>query len=215
MLKTSQLPSRFPSLENDWQFSGWGSTVWLDIGPTVSDKIEIGLNKPFQLDQFRGSAVAGNDILGSVFYAFPSVVSVASVYSPLSLFIATLILFVWRPIMVELGSALPLPGAAYTYLLQTTGKKVAIVGATLGLLDFISTAVVSSLTAATYISGETDHLPIPVPWLGLLFLVSFAILSLVGLRETTTTAFIILAYHVCPCRSPVRTKLSDSHSRPS
>ena len=36
--------------------------------------------------------------------------------SPLSMFIATLTLFLWRPIMVELGSALPISGAPYTYL---------------------------------------------------------------------------------------------------
>lgn len=32
------------------------------------------------------------------------------------MFIATLTLFLWRPIMVELGSALPISGAPYTYL---------------------------------------------------------------------------------------------------
>ena len=36
--------------------------------------------------------------------------------SPVSLFMATLILSLWRPIMEELASALPISGAPYTYM---------------------------------------------------------------------------------------------------
>jgi len=36
--------------------------------------------------------------------------------SPISLSIATLILFLWRPIMEELADALPIGGGPYTYL---------------------------------------------------------------------------------------------------
>lgn len=36
--------------------------------------------------------------------------------SPISLFVATLVMFLWRPIMEELASALPISGAPYTYL---------------------------------------------------------------------------------------------------
>lgn len=45
---------------------------------------------------------------------------IASTYnltsSPISLFMATLVIFLWRPIMEELASALPISGAPYTYM---------------------------------------------------------------------------------------------------
>ena len=36
--------------------------------------------------------------------------------SPISLFVASCVMFLWRPVMEELASALPISGAPYTYL---------------------------------------------------------------------------------------------------
>ena len=45
----------------------------------------------------------GNGVLGSVFYAFPAVAASCAVFSPLALFIAGVSLFIFQPILVELG----------------------------------------------------------------------------------------------------------------
>lgn len=148
------------------------------------------------LGQFLASALAGNAVLGSVFYALPAVVAVGGVYSPISLFIARLILFLWRPIMEELASALPISGAPYTYILNVSTRGFALIGASLLLLDFASTAVVSAATAATYLAGEVPGLPFPA-WVGtVIVLVIFTIVSLMGVQESARIALVVLSFHI-------------------
>ncbi|TFK40382.1 AAAP amino acid permease [Crucibulum laeve] len=193
------LPSRFVNLTSSFEFAGWGSITRLKLTREDREAGEAKLNKMRKervLGQFTASALAGNAVLGSVFYALPAVVAVGGVYSPISLFIATLILFLWRPIMEELASALPISGAPYTYILNVSTKSLALVGASLLLLDFASTAVVSAATAATYLAGEVPSLPFPI-WVGaaiVLFL--FTIISLTGIKESARIALIVLALHM-------------------
>lgn len=113
------IPSRFINLPNAFEFAGWGSTSRVKLTHADREAGEGAIAKRKRakvLGQFTAAALAGNAVLGSVFYAFPAVIVVAGVYSPICLFIATLILFLWRPIMIELASALPISGAPYTYL---------------------------------------------------------------------------------------------------
>jgi amino acid transporter len=118
--------------------------------------------------------------------------------------------------MEELASALPMSGAPYTYLyvcsiflngtcdspvirLNVSTKTFALVGATLMLLDFAATAVVSSAAAAVYLSSEVHSLPFPT-WMGaVIVLILFTTISLLGVRESTRVAFAVLSVHVCNC----------------
>ncbi|KAJ3564200.1 hypothetical protein NP233_g8447 [Leucocoprinus birnbaumii] len=70
------------------------------------------------LRQFTASPVAGNAVFGSMFYMLPPVAAAGGIVSPISLTVATLILFLWRPIMEELAEALPICGGPYTYLIS-------------------------------------------------------------------------------------------------
>ncbi|KAG1859294.1 amino acid permease-domain-containing protein [Suillus subluteus] len=197
MPKFTAVPSRFLNLTNDFEFAGWGSISHLILTPQDIDQGEVELNlfrEQQVLGQFTASALAANDILGGVFYTLPSVVAVAGVYSPLSLFVAALTLFLWRPVMEEMASALPISGAPYTYLLNVSTKSVALLGAALLLLDFSATAVVSAATAASYLAGEVS-LPFPVYIGAALVFVLFTFVSLSGLRESARVATGILAMH--------------------
>ncbi|KAM6501187.1 hypothetical protein JOM56_004201 [Amanita muscaria] len=95
--------------------AGWGSSYKISL--TKGD-YEIGAAKIAEkrnekiLGQFLASALV-MPVFGSVFYAFPAVLGVGGVHSPISLLTATLVLFIWHPIMEELGSALPMSGAPY------------------------------------------------------------------------------------------------------
>jgi amino acid transporter len=154
-----------------------------------------------EMGQFRASAAAANAVLGSVFYAFPAVAAVAGIFSPLALVIACLLLFPFRPIMLELGSAFRFNGHNYIYLLQVCGKTMGIVGAASTLLDAIATAVVSAATASAYLSAEFEHkLPINVAGLAIIFLLVVAIFTLVSFRESTTLSLTITVLHVCGLR---------------
>ncbi|KAF8902544.1 AAAP amino acid permease [Gymnopilus junonius] len=195
----SALPSRFINLSNSFEFAGWGSITRLKLDKEDYDigtaRIEA-MRKGQILGQFTASALAGNAVLGSVFYALPAVVAVGGIYSPISLFVATLILFLWRPIMEELASALPISGAPYTYILNVSTKSFALVGAALLILDFSSTAIVSAATAAAYLAGEVKFLPFPT-WVGAaIVLFIFTIVSLMGVRESARIALAVLSLHL-------------------
>ncbi|KAI6132848.1 hypothetical protein EV401DRAFT_157206 [Pisolithus croceorrhizus] len=80
--------------------------------------------------------------------------------------------------MEESGSALPISGAFYTYLLNASTKSVALVGAT---------AVTSAATAMSYLAGEVA-LPFPLYVGTLLVFVLFTAISLAGLKESARVA---------------------------
>lgn len=97
--------------------------------------------------------------------------------------------------MEELASGFPISGAPYTYLLNVSSKSLSTLGATLLLLDFASTSVVSAATAASYFAGEV---PLPFPaFVGTIFV--FILLGAVGLisaKDSTRIALGLLIIHV-------------------
>ncbi|KAJ7652948.1 AAAP amino acid permease [Mycena rosella] len=205
--------SRFLNLSSDFEFAGWGSFARLKLTTedhTIGEERLQNLRRARLLGQFTGTALPGNAVLGSVFYALPAVVAVSGVYSPISLFVATLTPFLWRPIMEELASALPISGAPYSYMygficrimhtlmrrrLNASRKSLALLGAALLLLDFASTSVVSAATATSYLGGEVV-LPFPEFVGAALVLLVFALVSLTGLKESARIAFVVLSFHI-------------------
>ncbi|KZS91996.1 hypothetical protein SISNIDRAFT_474934 [Sistotremastrum niveocremeum HHB9708] len=194
-LKFTNTPTRFLNLSSDWEFAGWGSTLYLELTPEEFTNSDVDISARQVLGQYTASAVAGNAVLGSVFYALPAVVALAGVFSPISLFIATLVLFFWRPVMEELAETFPLVGSNYTYLLNVSSKSIALGGAAITLLDAAMTVVVSSGTASAYLSSEV-HPPFPAFVLVIIFLLGFAILCLSGTRDSARMAFGILSFHI-------------------
>ncbi|KAJ7651369.1 AAAP amino acid permease [Roridomyces roridus] len=184
---------------NAFEFAGWGSFSQLTLTPgelSTGDAQVRCIRDARVLGQWTGTALPGNAVLGSVFYALPAVVSVCGVYSPIALFVATLIPFIWRPIMEELVSALPIRGAPYSYILNVSRKPLALFGAALLLLDFAATSVVSASTASAYIPGELcERLPFPLFVSAALILLLFALVSLTGLRESARIALGVLSFH--------------------
>lgn len=81
-LKLTAIPSRFINLTNNFEFAGWGSFYNISLHKEDRDAGEKrlqDLRRERVLGQFTASALAGNAVLGSVFYALPAVVAVASV----------------------------------------------------------------------------------------------------------------------------------------
>jgi hypothetical protein len=135
-IKLSQVPSRFLNLSNNFEFAGWGtvSRVELREENLRDGESEIQCKRDAQtLGQLLASAFPGTDIVGGIFYTVPAVVATCGVLcvsvvcllfevllmdhrTPIALFVSSLVLFLFRPIMVELESALPISGAPYTYL---------------------------------------------------------------------------------------------------
>lgn len=97
--------------------------------------------------------------------------------------------------MEELASGLPISGAPYTYLLNVSSKSLSTLAATLLLLDFTSTSVVSAATAASYFAGEVT-LPFPT-FVGAIFVFGFlGVVGLTGAKDGARIALGLLTIHV-------------------
>lgn len=72
---------------------------------------------------------------------------------------------------------------------------MAIIGASLLLLDFAATAVTSALTAIAYLTGEVVT-PFPAYVGVLIAFVLFTAISLAGLKESARVASGVLSFHV-------------------
>ncbi|TRM67071.1 amino acid permease-domain-containing protein [Schizophyllum amplum] len=192
------VPSRFLNLSDNFEFAGWGSFMTFKLSTDehkAGDEQVQAIQQQKVLGQFTASALAGNAVLGSVFYAFPSVTAVAGALSPISLLVSAITLFLWRPVMEELADALPIGGAPYSYILNSSTKAIALAGAALLLLDYAATSIVSAATAVTYIQGEVT-LPFPAFVATLIILGIFTAVSLCGVKESARVAFGVLLYHV-------------------
>ncbi|KAJ7794395.1 hypothetical protein B0H14DRAFT_2923289 [Mycena olivaceomarginata] len=177
--------SRFLNLSSDFEFAGWGTFSKLKL--TGEDPQG---RRRATLQHIRGAGLlrAGTRVLGSVFYALPAVVAVCGVYSPISLFAATL--------TPELASALPISGAPILIHIERIPQVPSLSSARPCCFStFAATAVVSAATASSYLAGEVA-LPFP-PFVGAaLVLVIFALVSLTGLKESARIAFVVLAFHM-------------------
>lgn len=215
-------------LEKDWRFAGWGSIKHLDslvvpdheLGNGEAAKKNTEANKGKSKEQgmgvWLGTGIAGVAVAGSPFYSFPAVIAVAGVLSvlksripfvlaltssrssPICLLVATLLLSFWRPVLNELARSLPLSGANYIYLLNTTSAKYLVLfAAALTFLDDIATAVVSAGFAATYLVAQVT-IPIPISVLAILITVGVGCLGLFGLKNGAGVTCSILIFHVSP-----------------
>ncbi len=146
-----------------------------------------------KLNELEATAISGNDISSSVLYVSALAIAFAGQYAWITLLIVAFILFLFRRIYGEVVGALPLNGGAYNALLNTTSKSMASVAATLTLLSYMATAVISANEAIHYL----HHLiPIPVIIATIVLLFLFAGLTIMGITESAKVAIFIFIFHL-------------------
>ncbi|MEZ4287611.1 MAG: APC family permease [Polyangiales bacterium] len=146
------------------------------------------------LGTWRATAICGNDITSSCLYVSALCAAHAGVLAPLVLVIVAAVLYLFRKVYAEVGSALPLNGGCYTVLLNTTNKRVAAGAACLTLLSYVATAVISGGEAMHYAKHMFESLPIIPATIGLLGF--FTVLSLIGITESAVVALVIFVFHM-------------------
>lgn len=180
-----------------WKFAGWGNAARIEnLGDEPIEVAELGVSKRHSdhLGELSATAICGNDITSSVLYVSALTIGVAGIYAPIGLMLVSLVLYGFRKIYGEVGSALPLNGGAYTVLLNTTNKKVAAAAATLTIISYLATAVISATEAMHYLH-TIFHGVSPVP-ATVLLLGFFAILSVIGITESAKVAVGIFLLHM-------------------
>ena len=190
----SGLPGGGDSLPPDSQmeFAGWGTVERVDL---AQDTAEVkGVIAHHQLGEFASTAICGNDITSSCLYVAALCTLYAGPYAFICLAIVAAMLYLFRSIYAEVGTALPLNGGAYNALLNTTSKYRASLAACLTILSYMATACISAYEAMHYAHNLWHGIPIVWATLGLLGF--FAFLSYIGISESAALAIGIFVLHM-------------------
>ena len=183
-----------PDNHGTWEFAGWGRSE--RINDLDNTPIPIATNQPIQkkLGVWRSTAICGNDITSSCLYVAALCAAQAGFLAPVVLMIVAAVLYLFRKVYAEVGSALPLNGGTYTVLLNTTNKNTAAAAACLTLLSYIATAVISASEAMHYAHNLIPGLPVIMATVVLLAF--FALLNLIGIGESAMVALGIFIIHM-------------------
>lgn len=147
-----------------------------------------------KLNQLEATAICGNDISSSCLYVSALAIVYAGQYAWISLLMVATVLFFFRKIYGEVVGALPLNGGAYNALLNTTKKSTASLAASLPVLSYMATAVISGSEAVKY--AHSIWTVIPVLPVTIALLLVFMGLVILGIGESSKVAMIIFLFHL-------------------
>ncbi len=147
-----------------------------------------------KLSELPATAICGNDITSSVLYVSALTIIAAGQYAWVALLIVAAVLYLFRKIYSEVVGALPLNGGAYNALLNTTSKAMASLAATLTLLSYMATAVISASEAMHYLHSILPALPLVSATIILLAI--FMGITILGIGESSIVALCIFVFHL-------------------
>lgn len=147
-----------------------------------------------RLNQLAATAICGNDISSSCLYVSALAIVYAGQFAWISLLLVSLILYLFRKIYGEVVGAMPLNGGAYNALLNTTKKSTASFAASLTVLSYMATAVISASEAVKYAHSIWDS--IPVLGVTIILLLIFMSLVTLGIGESSKVAIVIFIFHL-------------------
>jgi len=147
-----------------------------------------------KLNELQATAICGNDISSSCLYVSALTIMYAGQYAWISLLIVAIVLYLFRKIYGEVVGAIPLNGGAYNVLLNTSSKKMASLAATLTVLSYMATAVISASEGMHYLHNIFSFIDIPIATV--IVLLAFTYLTILGIGESAFVAVIIFIIHL-------------------
>ncbi|MEO8185471.1 MAG: APC family permease [Deltaproteobacteria bacterium] len=177
-----------------WQFAGWGAARRIEDLDTGGSMHPLNGSRHSRLGALAATAICGNDITSSCLYVSALCASQAGALAPVVLLIVAGVLYLFRKVYAEVGSALPLNGGCYTVLLNTTNKRTAAAAACLTVLSYVATAVISASEAMHYAHNLWHGLPVFSATVALLGI--FTVIALFGITESAVVAVAIFLFHL-------------------
>jgi len=147
-----------------------------------------------KLNELQATAICGNDISSSCLYVSALTIMYAGQYAWISLLFVAVVLFLFRKIYGEVVGAIPLNGGAYNVLLNTSTKKMASLAATLTVLSYMATAVISASEGMHYLHSIIPGINITITTV--IVLLTFTGLVILGIGESAFVAVIIFIIHI-------------------
>jgi amino acid transporter len=155
---------------------------------------ELKTKSTHKLNELQATAICGNDISSSCLYVSALTIIYAGQYAWISLLIVALVLFMFKKIYGEVVGAIPLNGGAYNVLLNTSTKRLAAFAASLTILSYMATAVISAAEAMHYLKSLAPYLNVFVATVSVLII--FSCLAIIGIGESSIVAVFIFILHL-------------------
>ncbi|MFV8358028.1 APC family permease [Flavobacterium sp. XS1P32] len=147
-----------------------------------------------KLNELQATAICGNDISSSCLYVSALTIMYAGQYAWISLLVVAFVLLLFRKIYAEVVGAIPLNGGAYNVLLNASTKRLASFAATLTVLSYKATAVISSIEGMHYLHGIFPIINVTLATI--IVLLAFTGLAILGIGESAFVAVIIFIFHL-------------------
>lgn len=147
-----------------------------------------------KLNELQATAICGNDISSSCLYVSALTILYAGQFAWISLLVVAFVLLLFRKIYGEVVGAIPLNGGAYNVLLNASTKRLASFAATLTVLSYMATAVISSIEGMHYLHGIFPVINVTIATI--VVLLAFTGLAILGIGESAVVAVIIFIFHL-------------------
>ncbi|CAN5460748.1 hypothetical protein BH10CYA1_BH10CYA1_27700 [soil metagenome] len=144
------------------------------------------------------AGIVGADIGTSVFYSTALILPYTGFAAPIVIFIVCVLMWFFKSIYQEGCAASPFNGGAYMIMLQTVGRRPAMVVGALTILSYLATAAVSSISGAYYLDSidNISNWPVAlIAFVASLPVIFFGFLNIVGIKEPARIVFAIAFFH--------------------
>lgn len=150
------------------------------------------------LSWWLAAAIVGADIGTSVFYSTGIVLPFLGFAAPLMILGICLLMWLFKNTYEEGCAASPFNGGAYMMVLQTVGRRMAMVVGALTILSYLATAAVSAVSGANYFDSYDvlNNLSLAnVILVAICPVIFFGILNIVGIKEPAKVVLAIAVFH--------------------
>lgn len=164
---------------------------------TVASPVKSEQHDPL-LSWWLGAAIVGADIGTSLFYSTGVIWPYVGYLAPLVILSVCLLMWLFKTTYEEGCAVSPFNGGAYIMVLQTVGKRIAMVVGALTILSYLATAAVSALSGAYYIDSMDNLLNWPkenIMVAAIAPVIVFGLLNIVGIKEPAMIVFLIATFH--------------------
>ncbi|HEY9787039.1 MAG TPA: amino acid permease, partial [Candidatus Obscuribacterales bacterium] len=144
------------------------------------------------------AAIVGADIGTSVFYSTGVIRTYVGFAAPLMILAVCILMWLFKQTYEEGCAASPFNGGAYMMVLQTVGRRLAMVVGALTILSYLATAAVSAISGAFYLDSfdNINNWPtLSIVLVACVPVVIFGLLNIIGIKEPAKIVFTVALFH--------------------
>ncbi|MDZ4837077.1 MAG: APC family permease [Candidatus Melainabacteria bacterium] len=150
------------------------------------------------LNWWMAAGIVGADIGTSVFYSTGVIMPYVGFAAPLVILFVCLMMWFFKSTYEEGCSVSPFNGGAYIMVLQTVGRRLAMIVGALTILSYLATAAVSALSGAYYLDSFDnlmDWTTSNILVVAIIPVVLFGLANIKGMKEPAFLVFLVALGH--------------------